>query len=459
MQPPLDLWFSEVIAADVATAAAATPAGIAERRNRRISALLESAIHRSPFYRRLLKARRAAPCLADMPVVRKPELMGRFDGWCTDPAIRLGGARRFLADASKLGEPFLDKYLLWESSGTSGEPGIFVQDAAALAVYDALELLRRPDSFSRLISLWTVAEKIVFVGATGGHFASNVSIERLRRLNPWMANRIASVSFLLPVHELLQEIGRHAPAVIATYPSVAALLAGEFLAGRLRTAPREIWTGGETLSLELRTFIEQSLGCRVRNSYGTSEFLTLASECPHGALHFNNDWAVLEPIDARGRPVPPGTEAATTLLTNLANHVQPVIRYDLGDQVTIHAAPCACGSPLPVVDVHGRSDDTLVVRGDRGQRVSLVPLAITTVLEERAGLFDFQIVQQGDGELSLSTPEAGSVATRRLRRARDVLDTYLCEQGAHHVRIHCCSGQSSRRGRSGKLQRVVAKQH
>jgi phenylacetate-CoA ligase len=32
--------------------------------------------------------------------------------------------------------------VVWESSGTSGQPGIFVQDAQAMAVYDAMEAVR-----------------------------------------------------------------------------------------------------------------------------------------------------------------------------------------------------------------------------------------------------------------------------------------------------------------------------
>ena len=80
-----------------------------------------------------------------MPIVRKAELMRSFDTWCCDPALRLEPLRRFVADPGNIGRPFLDRYTVWESSGSSGEPAVFVQDAAAMAVYDALEALRKPD--------------------------------------------------------------------------------------------------------------------------------------------------------------------------------------------------------------------------------------------------------------------------------------------------------------------------
>lgn len=146
--------------------------------------------------------------LKDMPIMRKAELMRRFDEWCTDPAIRLDALRRFVAEPANIGKLALDRYIVWESSGSSGEPGVFVQDAAAMAVYDALEALRKPDlrPLRRIFDPWLMAERVVFVGAVGGHFASTVSIERLRLLNPILSTRLSSVSFLQPIERLVAEL-------------------------------------------------------------------------------------------------------------------------------------------------------------------------------------------------------------------------------------------------------------
>ena len=327
-----------------------------------------------------------------------------------------------------------------------------------MAVYDALEVLRKPElqPLRRWLDPLGLGQRIVFLGATGGHFASTVSIERLRRLNPLLSLSLSSVSFLQPLAHVVAQLDAIGPSVVATYPSAAVLLAAEFRAGRLRTAPKEIWTGGETLTRGMRRFVQETFGCPVVNSYGASEFLSLASECAHGALHFNSDWAILEPVDRHGNAVAAGTPGATTLLTNLANHVQPLIRYDLGDRVIVRPEPCACGSHLPVIDVNGRCDDTLQLGGATVRKVSVLPLALSTVLEEGAGLFDFQLVQNGPTELSLSTAAHGEAATLVLQRGRSVLAAFLRDQGAGTVRIHCCSGQAPRRGRSGKLQRVIA---
>jgi len=228
------------------------------------------------------------------------------------------------------------------------------------------------------------------------------------------------------------------------------------VAGRLRIAPQEIWTGGETLSPAVRRLVCEAFGCRVVDSYGASEFLALASECRCGGLHLNSDWAILESVNDRGEAVPPGEIGSTTLLTNLANHVQPLIRYDLGDRVRLHAEACACGSHLPRIAVYGRVDDTLRLTAVDGRLLSVPPLAISTVLEEEAGLFDFQLVQQGPRDLMLSTGLCGDAARSELRQAREALAAFLVGQGAAGLHIHCRCNDPVHHGRSGKAQRIVA---
>ena len=460
MLPPFDPWLSAVAAADVSASTYLAPQRLAELRARRLAALVASAARNSPLYRRVLRAADPERLRLDqLPVVSKAELMRDFDLWVTDPEIRLDELQRFTADRSRIAEPYLGRYTVWESSGTGGGAlGIFVQDAAAMAVYDALEAVRHPPLHPsrRLLDPYFLSERIAFVGATSGHFASTVSVERLRRLNPLLAPRLHSVSFLQPLAGLRDELRVLRPTIVATYPSVAVLLAQEQTAGRLNIAPAEIWTGGETLTAAMRGYVEQAFGCSVANSYGASEFLALASQCRFGALHLNSDWAILESVDAAGKPVPPGHAGTSVLLTNLANRVQPIIRYDLADSVTLHPAGCPCGSSLPVIDVQGRRDDTLLLPGTAGGTVSILPLAVSTVLEDEAGLFDFQLVQRGPRDLLLRTGMRADSQQALLGRARAVLAGYLERQGVAGVRIDCRAGEFPQPGRAAKTRRVVA---
>lgn len=450
-----DPWHTGWVALDVLAVSHGAASGITPRQRARLEALIEVA-RAAPYWRERLAGMRTMADFGSLAPVSKKELMSRFDATLTDVRVTQAALRGFVADPSCIGEPFAGRFVVWESSGSSGVPGLFVQDPAAMAVYDALEALRRPalNPWRRWVDPWGLAERFAFVGATGGHFASTVSLQRLRRLQPGLADRARGFDFLQPLPALVAQLEAFAPTVLATYPSAALLLADEARAGRLRLSLSELWTGGEALSATMRAGIESAFGCPVANSYGASEFLAIASPCAHGALHLNADWVMLEPVDAAGRPVPPGVCGERTWLTNLANHVQPLIRYELGDRVTLLAQPCACGSPLPAIEVQGRSDDVLSLRGASGRDVRLLPLALTTVLEERGGVVDFQLVQTGPAGLRLELGPRHGEADAAC--ASEALRSWLHTQGLPRVRLSVRRVAAFTPGRSGKLQRVKA---
>jgi phenylacetate-CoA ligase len=421
------------------------PRGVgAALRRQRLASLLRDSHERSPLYRRRAGANRSTPALTDLSPVDKPTLMAGFDDWATDRAIRRRDLERLTATRDAIGEPYLGRYQVWTSSGTSGEPGLFVQDAAAMAVYDALEAQRLRRDSAWPTPWWMAGQRLAYVGAIDGHFAGVVGMRRLqrmaRRLPPWAAPEVHLLSVLDPLPALVERLNTLAPTVIVTYPSFAVELAHLQREGRLRVSPRETWLGGERLDAFQRTTIADAFGT-VRDGYGASECLSIASACVHGRLHLHADWVILEPD--------PGGDGV--LLTNLANRVQPLLRYRLGDRVRWFDDPCPCGSAWPSIAVDGRADDTVRLCDRRGCEVPLIGLALTTVLEDEAGLQHFQLVQSGPDALELRLDPAERRGHERGRRA---LTAFLCRQGLPDVTI--------RRGRqppqpdrpSGKLRRV-----
>ncbi len=430
---------------------------IAARRDARLRATIEFARTYSPYYRALYRDLPPTPALAldRVPVVDKRALMEHFDEVVTDRAVTRGGVRRFVGDPRRIGRPFLGRYAVWSSSGTLGEPGYFVHDGRALAVYDALELLRfrAANAAAGAAAAWAPAQRYALVAAIDGHFAGIATLRRLVLLYPWLAATTRAFSLLQPVAALVAELNDYQPALLATYPTAAEVLADEQEAGRLRLALSEIWAGGECLPRAVRARLARVFGCTVRCGYGASEFLSIGWECTHGRLHLNADWVVLEPVDAHHRPVPPGVPSHTVLLTNLANRVQPLIRYALGDSVTLDRHTCPCGCALPAMTVEGRHDDVLVYPRADGIAVKLLPMALCTVLEDDAGVNDFQLVQPDARALGV---RLGSRERRHGRRVLHALRAYLGAQGLGHVRVSIEPIGPQREPRSGKLRRVQA---
>jgi phenylacetate-coenzyme A ligase PaaK-like adenylate-forming protein len=459
--PLLSYWYWAPAIWDVWLGAAASRADVGSRAARRLAELVRFARARSPYYAELYRALPADGIRPEhVPPVTRRSLMERFDEWVTDPEVTLESARAFVADAARVGHPFLGRYGVWTSSGTSGEPGLFVHDARSLAVHDALETLRLgrgPMARGFPAGSLLAGGRYAMIAATGGHFAGVASVERMRSLAPALAGRIRVFSILEPLARLVAALNAYQPTLVATYPTVASQLAHEQQAGRLGIHPAVIWLGGETLSAGCREAASAAFGCRVVEEYGASECMSIACECSRGRLHVNSDWAMIEPVDREYRPVPAGTASHTALLTNLANRVQPVIRYDLGDSIVLDAEACACGSPFPTLRVQGRSDDGLWLRSGKGERVELLPLALTTVVEEFGGAYRFQIVQGSDTALSVRLEAApGNGRAALWRKVERALRRYLDAQGLTGVALRLDDAPPGRSASSGKLRRVVA---
>lgn len=118
---------------DVLASGRASPEALAARQRARLDRLLTRAVRDSPFFRAHLRGRAGQP-LSALPPVTRQALMDGFDDWVTDPQLTLSELRAFTADPGQVGKAYLGKFLVWESSGTSHQPGIFVQDAQTMGV-------------------------------------------------------------------------------------------------------------------------------------------------------------------------------------------------------------------------------------------------------------------------------------------------------------------------------------
>lgn len=425
---------------DLRRARKGSPEGWSRRMQARLEGMVAYARLRSPFYReKYASFPRVVRDIGILPPVSKRELMENFDAWATDPEVRRETANAFIADPSRIGQLYMDRYVAFSSSGTTGSPVVLLQDPAAMTVYQAIFLGRRVPSLisaGALSPFLACRARIATIIATGGHFASSVVDARARVHWPRLYGRNRTFSLMSPIPELVEALNDYRPAVVGTYPTALAVLAEEQAAGRLRIRPALLLSGAERLSRSLAGRISAAFRCPVRDTYAASEFMGIAFDCRLGRMHVNADWVVLEPVDAEGRPSLPGVPSRTTLLTNLANRLQPLIRYDLGDSVTTIPGRCPCGSPLPVIRPDGRRDETLRVEGDDGKHVALLPLVLATVIEETKGLSRYQLLQAGPRRLRLRFEEApgqdrervGADAERRLR-------AYLSSVDAESVSI------------------------
>ena len=342
------------------------------------------------------------------------------------------------------------------TSGTTGTPGIFVQDDRTLAVTNVLAALAMTSWLNARDIVRIVARggRVAMVIATGGHFATTVAATRMQ--SSWLGARMVQVfPVQMPLGEMVAALNRFRPAMIAAYASMAKLLAGEQEAGRLDISPVLLSLTAEGLLDHEYERIAKSFGAKVRNGYAANECMFLSYSCAHGWLHVNSDWLVFEPVDADYRAVPPGQPSHTVLLTNLANRVQPILRYDLGDSILQRPDPCPCGNALPAIRVHGRAADVLTFPAD-GERVTIVPLVFGTLLDRIPGIEQFQIVQTTPTSLRVRLrPETGTDKGRRLWQEVTIeLTRVLAAHKLDHVSLERAE-EGPEQSAGGKYREVI----
>ncbi|MGQ7847746.1 phenylacetate--CoA ligase family protein [Granulosicoccus sp. 3-233] len=426
----------------------------------RAARLIAHAREHSPLYAELYASIPPGAPLSDYPPVRRSTLMTHFDRWSCDRRINSQTVNRFLSSSDTIGERFLGDYLAWTSSGTSGEPGIYVQDRQALSIYQSLLAVRYQQNNQKpnLQNPWQLAfdtSRMAMIAALEGHFAGVVYWQWSAGINPWLRSRTRTFSILQPLPQLVEQLNSWQPRFLSSYPSMLSVLANEQASGRLTLSPNSLWCGGEHLDPCQRRQIEAAFGCSLIEDYGASEAMNMAFGCSHGRLHINTDWFILEPVDEHMQAVPAGRKSATTLVTNLANRVQPLIRYDIGDSITLHTDACDCGNPLPTLSVEGRNDDTLWLPADKNRQIPVLPLALNTIIEEHAGEFGFQIQQCEPRTLSIRTrgdcPASRCAAFNRIRKP---LSRYLSSLGTLPITLHHDTRLPERDACSGKLNQV-----
>ena len=412
------------------------PEKVMERQRARLAEAVASARANSPYYRELyagLPERVEDATL--LPVTSKRKLMARFDDWVTDREVTIEKARAFVDNPDLIGERFLGKYTLLTTSGTTGTPGIFLLDDRTMAVTTALML--------RLLSAWldlgdiprilAGRGRLAMVNAMGGHFASAVAATRLSRQR---GKRVRVVPVHTPLEKLVAELNQFRPILLAPYASIGALLASEQEAGRLRIRPVMLVLSAEGLPPGEYDRIGQAFKAKVRHSYAATECPFISYSCEHKWLHVNSDWVVLEPVEADYRPTPPGQQSHTVLVSNLANRVQPILRYDLGDSVLQQPDPCPCGNPLPAIRVQGRAADVLTFPTAHGEKATIAPLVFVALVDRIPGIEISQIVQATPTSLRVRLRFAAGVDTDRVWHAvQTEIRQLLTEHRLDHLAV------------------------
>ncbi|HXD63976.1 MAG TPA: hypothetical protein VNV17_05155 [Solirubrobacteraceae bacterium] len=366
---------------------------IERQRGERLRMLVEHARTHSPFHaERLREIDIDAPnLLRRLPTMDKPTMMADLSRVLTDPRLRsLDLARHVegLTDDALL----FGRYRVMATGGTSGARGLFVYDREGWTEVMAM-LALAPRWLG--VSPGLPRPRMATVWASGpahmtARLAASFRTPVFRRL---------ALGATMPVAQMIPELNAFSPGWLSAYPSIAALLAEEQRAGRLSIAPQVVLVSSEQCTPAMRSRISTAWGVQPYNTYATTEGGTTAVECDrHDGLHVFESHVILEVVDADGRPVPDGHQGAKVLVTNLYNRVQPLIRYEVSDLVTITSDVCGCGrTTRRITSIDGRADDIMELSTLAGDRAPVHPNHFAEAIETIAGVNAYQVTELQDG--------------------------------------------------------------
>lgn len=369
----------------------------------RFRKLLRHAMQKSKFYRTYYRQHgidekdvdTVAP--EDLPVIDKQMMMKNYDDLVCDPALKKDALERFITESPDATSRYKNKYTVIHTSGSSGTIGLFVYGPSDWSIGKALGLRvvgMKVNPFKR--------NRLAFIGATEGHYATITSVLS----SPRALFKVMTLSISSPLEQICRDIDRFRPDLFYGYASGMHLLAQAQIAGDISISPTNIWCTGDPLTPTIRMNIQKAFDINPVNMYGCTETLTFSAECRHShRIHLFNDWFSVQVVDDDLRPVRPG-RIGRLIVTNLYNYTQPLIRYQINDEIMLSDKPCHCGWPFPVIEkIAGRHEEFLWFTKTDGSREFIHPIVLVEFFVP--GLEKFQFIQPTTNRLVMKAVTHG----------------------------------------------------
>ena len=417
---------------------------IKKLQEKRLREIVKYARQNSPYFKELYKGIGDKFCLEDLPVTNKVDMMKFFDTWITDRNINMQRIDEYTKDRDNVGRMIDNKYLIFKTSGSTGNPATILYDKQNIDVTSAVAAFRtlaRKQDFDEFMKN---GKRTAGVFANYGFYLACGMSRYLQLQMPRKKNKI-TIDVNEKEQEIIRRLNEFDPAMLSGYPSNLAVLADY---DELKIKPNVVITGGELLTDEIRNKLENKFNCYVQTHYSCTEAGEIACECSEKHLHINEDWVIVEPVDKNNNPVPYGKLSDKVLITNLSNYIQPFIRYELTDRVILHNEKCKCGKNTRWIEIEGRTDDILKFANG----VQIAPMSFYKILQEIKEIKRFQLVQKSKNKLELRI--VAEDREQAFRKAKDKLQKFLNSKGVSNVEIILSDKSPMANMKSGKFNHV-----
>ncbi|MDX1259445.1 phenylacetate--CoA ligase family protein [Exiguobacterium sp. K1] len=157
----------------------------------------------------------------------------------------------------------------------------------------------------------------------------------------------------------IEELNRFRPVALDGTPTAMLEIALYLLKHDLRLdfSLVAIFPTSETVTPEMRRLLEEAFQAPVFDQYGSSEGAPIISECRERKLHLHHETGIIEPYGDLG-------EVVVTCFTTRGT---PLVRYRIGDRMTLGREACTCGLNGPVIESIDGRGTSFIVSEKRGK--------------------------------------------------------------------------------------------
>jgi len=316
----------------------------------------------------------------NLPLVNKKIMMENLTEYNT-----LGFKKKNLIDfclevekTRDFGKRFQD-YNVAMSSGTSGNKGIVITSPQEEKYLQAAFFARFP--FPRVLKIkWAFILRITTP-------ALNVSK---------FGQRLHYITLLDSIDNIKKQLEDLNPNIISAPPSLLKQLAKEVNEGKLNINPKRIVSYAEVLTPEVKRLLEETFNLKIFQIYQGSEG-PIGMPCKYGNLHINEDLVHVETVDIHGTAIAPGKPCHKMIVTDLNKTSQPIIRYELDDNIIISENQCSCGSQFRVIEsILGRTDDLFWAKIKDSQKLQIIypDFIRRAIISSSESVEDYQAIQK-----------------------------------------------------------------
>lgn len=392
---------------------------------KRLRKLVNYAKGNSLYFRELYEDIDEEFTLENLPITNKIEMMKNFDNWVTDSNINLERVKEFTSDIENVGRMIDNKYLIFKTSGSTGNPAIVLYDKKNIDVASAVAALRTFARKEDLKKFMKNGKRTAGVFANYGFYLACGMSRYLQLKMPKKRNKI-TIDVNMDENKIIKELNDFNPAMLSGYPSNLFLLSNF---NELTIKPNIVITGGELLTDEIREKLTNKFNCYVQTHYSCTEVGEIACECSEKHLHINEDFVIVEPVDKNNNSVGYGVLSDKVLITCLSNYIQPFIRYELTDRVIVHNERCKCGKKTCWLEIEGRTDEVL----EFGNGVSIAPMSFYKILSEVEGVIRFQLLQKSHQKLEVRL--IADEKEKIFEKIKDKLQEFLNSKNVFNIDI------------------------